>query len=65
MGLYEDLKQAHLDERCPRCKAEPGAKCQTPKGAKMTKPHADRIHNGGILFEERLKAGYYARRDSE
>jgi len=28
---------------CPRCKAEKGYYCQTPKGRKTTKPHTERF----------------------
>ena len=60
MGLSDDLRQAHLDEYCIKCKAASGNPCLTPKGKKMAKPHADRIHNGNILFEERRASGYYS-----
>ena len=59
MGLHEDLRQAHLDERCPKCKVTSGNKCVTPSGKTTQKPHADRIYNGSILFQERLASGYY------
>ena len=59
MGLFEDLKQAHLDEPCPKCKAVSGDKCVTPNGNKTSKPHADRIYNGNLRFQERQAAGYY------
>lgn len=59
MGLLEDLRQAHLDEPCPNCNAQAGKPCKTPSGRKAGKPHADRIHNGNILFKERLESGYY------
>lgn len=59
MGIIEDLKQAHLDEPCPTCRARPGFRCTTPSGRKAGKPHADRIYNGNILYQERLDSGYY------
>ena len=59
MGLTEDMKQAHLDEPCPKCKQKDGAQCVTKSGKVLQKPHSDRIHNGTFLYIERLKAGYY------
>lgn len=56
MGLREDMMQAHLDEPCPMCRAKSGDACITAAGKKTSKPHADRIHNGNILFEEQLAA---------
>ena len=60
MGLHEDLKQAHLDEPCTKCGAVSGDKCKTPSGNLTRKPHADRIHNGNLLYRERWEAGYYS-----
>lgn len=57
--LIDRIKQAHLDEPCPQCKAESGSGCTTPSGARTAKPHADRIYNGNILYRERLESGYY------
>ena len=57
--MMDLLKQAHLEEPCPKCAAVSGEKCFAPSGKPLSKPHADRIHNGNILFEERLLSGYY------
>ena len=54
--VLDDIRQAHLDEPCPHCKAASGERCVSPKGVKISKPHADRIHNGNILFQERMQA---------
>ena len=59
MDFLDRIRQAHLDEPCPFCKAESGARCRTPSAAFAGKPHADRIHNGNMLFEERVASGYY------
>ena len=61
MNIHDRLMQAHLDEPCPKCKATSGDRCKTPRGRATSKPHADRIHNGNILYEERLLSGYYRR----
>ena len=60
MGLFEDIRQAHLDGPCPKCKEASGDKCRTPKGKRMYKPHADRIFNGSIVFREREEAKRHA-----
>lgn len=62
MGLHENLRQAHLDEPCPKCDAKPGDHCTTPKGKKTAKPHVARIHNGTALYMERMADGYYTPR---
>ena len=54
------LRQAHLDEPCPKCVAGPKERCVTPGGKFTSKPHAGRIENGNILYLERLQSGYYA-----
>ena len=61
--LFDDLRQAHLDEKCPTCKAPGGTPCKTPKGNKTAKPHRLRIYNGTILYQERVESGYYNERD--
>ena len=53
------MKQAHLDEPCIKCKAAPTERCTTASGRPTDKPHADRIHNGNMLFKERLESDYY------
>ena len=63
MGLFENIKQAHLDEPCPTCKAESGDRCRTPAGRTPSKPHANRIFNGNILYQQRLESGYYDKKD--
>lgn len=60
MSLFDDVKQAHMDEPCPKCKAKSGEFCVTASGNPIRgKPHADRIHNGNILFQERMESGFY------
>ena len=57
--MIDHIRQAHLDEPCPKCRAASGAPCSTPSGNRAAKPHADRIHNGNILYRERLLSGDY------
>lgn len=63
IAYMDEIRQCHLDEPCPKCKAKSGDKCRTPKGKTMYKPHADRIHNGNILFQERYDSGYYDKKE--
>ena len=58
-SIIDRLRQAHLDESCPFCEAKPSNKCRTPTGRTMSKPHADRIYNGNLLYYERVDSGHY------
>ena len=65
MDFFERMKQAHLDEPCPKCKQRDGARCVTASGKVLQKPHSDRIHNGTLLYIERLESGYYDAHEEE
>ncbi|MEU9498209.1 hypothetical protein [Streptomyces sp. NPDC048196] len=36
-------RPAQLDNECPRCRAQPGARCTSPRGRTLTDPHPSRL----------------------
>ena len=55
-SIFEELRAAHISIPCYKCGAEPGMKCTTPKGTRLSKPHADRIHEGNEVVRARWAA---------
>ncbi|MGA5635031.1 zinc finger domain-containing protein [Streptomyces lydicamycinicus] len=36
-------RSAELAAACPRCHAQPGARCTSPRGRNLTQPHPSRL----------------------